>query len=59
MQGSAKRLIEEERFFNKTGDQKSVERVVEEKMHYNRLTDFVNRFASKEEFNEVSNKAKE
>jgi hypothetical protein len=28
-------------------------------MHYNRLTEFVNRFASKEEFNEVSNKAKE
>jgi hypothetical protein len=52
-------LIEEEGFFNKTGDQRSVERVVEEKMHYNRLTEFVNRFASREEFNEVSNKAKE
>jgi hypothetical protein len=43
-------LIEEEGFFNKTGDQKSVGRVGEEKMHYNRLTEFVNRFASKEEF---------
>ena len=44
-------MIEEEGFFNIKGDQNSFERVVEEKMHYNRLTEFVNRLASKEEFN--------
>jgi len=46
-------LNKEEGFFNIKGDQNTFESVDEEKMHYNRLTEFVNRFASKEEFNEV------